>query len=268
MGVFSLCSQSVFCTIHLEMLTKNGGAKMKRKYYVVFFSGLLFLQVLIYQRRVSEQKKEVITPQAQVLENNNFKAHPVETNERSFDRNPVYEYYQENPDYVGWLTINDTAIDYPVVRGMDNEFYLNHNFYREEDLLGAIFMDYRNIGMGKDKHTVIYGHYSKHGQMFKDLDLYLSEDFLSSHLEFTLNDAFSKRTYKIFSVHHSYADPALINLTFEEDEFSTFTGTLKEQSLFPLETTVSATDQILTLVTCNYTVDNGRLFIHAVEQTE
>lgn len=241
---------------------------MKRKLLISLFSVLLILQVFYYQNRVREQRKEVITPQAQVIAEDKPKSPPPKEDAVAFEKNPAYEYYQENPDYVGWLTIEDTAIDYPVVRGTDNDFYLDHNFYREDDLLGAIFMDYRNIGMGQDKHSVIYGHYSKHGQMFKDLDLYLDEEFLASHLEFTLSDAFSKRTYKIFSVHHSYADPALIDLVFEGDEFLTFTDSLIEQSLFPLETSVSADDQILTLVTCNYTVDNGRLFIHAVEQTE
>lgn len=245
---------------------------MKRKHYILFVSALLILQVFIYQNRISEQKKEAIMPQAQATETIDIDAQletPADKVDKiEFARNPTYEYYEMNPDYVGWLTIADTVIDYPVVRGSDNDFYLDHNFYREYDLLGAIFMDYRNIGMGQDKHTIIYGHYSKHGQMFKDLDRYLDEDFLASHTEFTLNDAFAERTYEIFSVHHSYADPTLIDLTFQGDEFVDFTDSLMEQSLFPLETSVSADDQILTLITCNYTVDNGRLFIHAVEQTE
>lgn len=245
---------------------------MKRKHYIILLSALLILQVFVYQNRVKEQRKEVITPQAQVVETSDeedtLEKQPAEVEEIQFNSNPAKEYYQMNPDYVGWIKIEDTAIDYPIVRGTDNDFYLDHNFYREYDLLGAIFMDYRNIGMGEDKHAVIYGHYSKHGQMFKDLDRYLSEDFLTSHSEFTLSDSFTDRTYKIFSVHHSYADPTLIDLVFEGNEFLDFTNSLIEQSLFPLETSVSAEDKILTLVTCNYTVDNGRLFIHAVEQTE
>lgn len=250
---------------------------MKRKYPIIFTSILLVIQLFIYQNRIIEQKKEVKVPTAlateivnseNTLQTNAVEVEQVETEKMIFSKNPVNEYYQLNPDYVGWLTINDTAIDYPVVRGLDNDYYLNHNFYREDDLLGAIFMDYRNVGMGKDKHSVIYGHYSKHGQMFKDLDRYLSEDFLTSHPEFTLSDAFSDRVYKVFSVHHSYADPTFINLTFENNEFIDFTESLKNQSLFSIDTPVSSDAKILTLVTCNYTVNNGRLFIHAVEQTK
>ncbi len=182
-----------------------------------------------------------------------------------FEQNPTNEYYQINPDYVGWLKIEDTAIDYPVVRGLDNSYYLNHNFYMEEDILGTIFMDARNMGMGLDKHSIMYGHYSKHGQMFKDLDRYLSEEFLLSHPEFTFTDAFSKRTYKVFSVHYSDADPDFINLSFEEDEFTKFITWLKDKSLFQIDTNISPEDTILTLVTCNFYIENGRLFVHAVE---
>lgn len=250
---------------------------MKRKHSVILTSILLVIQLFFYQHRVIEQKKEAKVPTAlateianpkNTLQNKAIEVEQFEKEKMNFVKNPVNEYYQLNPDYVGWLTIEETAIDYPVVRGLDNDYYLNHNFYREDDLLGAIFMDYRNVGMGRDKHSVLYGHYSKHGQMFKDLDRYLSEEFLTSHPEFTFSDAFSDRTYKVFSVHHSYADPTLINLTFENSDFIDFTESLKSQSLFSIDTSVSSDDKILTLVTCNYTVDNGRLFIHAVEQTK
>lgn len=242
---------------------------MKRKYSIILLSALLILQVFIYLNSERELRKEVIVPHAQTIEvESTLETQTSDVEEIVFDSNPVNEYYLMNPDYVGWLTIEDTAIDYPVVRASDNDFYLNHNFYKDEDVLGAIFMDYRNIGMGQDKHSIIYGHYMKNGQMFKDLDRFLSEEFLLNHSEFTLNDAFSNRTYKIFSVHYSDANPALIDLVFEDDEFSEFTESLKEQSLFQLDTEVSADNQILTLVTCNYIVDDGRLFVHAVEQAE
>ena len=59
-------------------------------------------------------------------------------------------------------------------------------------------MDYRNIGMGVDRHTIIYGHYSQNGQMFGELDKFLNEDFLKENLEFTFGDAYAERRYPIF----------------------------------------------------------------------
>lgn len=243
---------------------------MNKKYLIVILTLLLVGQLFIYKNRIMEQTKEVKNPTSPTVEviREEEPVSAASFEEVLFQKNPAEEYYQLNPDYVGWLTINDTAIDYPIVRGIDNTFYLNHNFYKEEDLLGAIFMDSRNAGMGLDKHTIIYGHYSKHGQMFKDLDRYLSEDFLTEHSEFVFSDAFSNRRYKIFSVHYSYADPYLIDVVFESDEFEEFIGALEGKSLFETDTTVSTNDKILTLLTCNFYIEDGRLFVHAVELTE
>lgn len=248
---------------------------MKKKSWIVILSSLLVLQIFNYWNTLAAQSKEVIVPQSlttqTVVKENDSLAYVEEEEDvpliptLSFEKNPSAEFYQLNPDYVGWLTIENTVIDYPVVRGIDNDYYLHHNFYREEDLLGAIFMDYRNIGMGKDKHTIIYGHYAMYGQMFKDLDLYLTEDFFYNQSEFVFSDSYSDRTYKIFSVHASDADPRFIDVTFENDEFPTFIDTLKQESLFSTDIEVTSEDNILTLVTCNFDQYDNRLFIHAVE---
>ncbi|MCZ0704646.1 SrtB family sortase [Natronobacillus azotifigens] len=83
-----------------------------------------------------------------------------------------------NKDYVGWINIEDTTVDYPVVKTGDNEFYLSHNFYKQEDFAGAIFMDYRNSMDKLDKNLILYGHNMKDGSMFGSLKNYLEEDYL------------------------------------------------------------------------------------------
>ncbi|WP_414839704.1 class B sortase [Carnobacterium sp. TMP28] len=249
---------------------------MKKKYGLMILSSLLLVQIFYYYNVVSAQRKDVKVPESALVQptvkdkEDKKITTPIATTEesRSFVKNEATKYYDMNSDYMGWLTIADTAIDYPVVRGADNDYYLKHNFYKEEDVLGTVFMDYRNAGMGLDKHTILYGHYAKYGQMFKDLDRYLSEDFLSEQSEFIFSDPFTKRTYKIFSVHPSDANADFIDVTFEDNEFSDFIDTLKNESIFSLDTPVSAKDTILTLVTCNYDVNDGRLFIHAVELTD
>ncbi|WP_051912560.1 class B sortase [Carnobacterium funditum] len=255
---------------------------MKKKYWLAILSSLLLVQIVYYYNTVTAQRKDVKVPESALIQttakDNEVPKEATSTTKTDteknaeeeiiFEKNAATEYYDLNSDYVGWLNIEDTAVDYPVVRGKDNEFYLKHNFYKEEDVLGAIFMDYRNAGMGLDKHTILYGHYAKYGQMFKDLDRYLSEDFLTNHSEFVFTDSFTKRTYKIFSVHPSDANPKFLDVSFEENEFPDFVETLKNESIFSSDTPVSPEDNILTLVTCNYDVKDGRLFIHAVEITE
>lgn len=75
-----------------------------------------------------------------------------------------------------WLNISNSNIDYPVVQGMDNDFYLNHSFYKEESISGTLFIDYRN-NIDSDKNIVIYGHHMKNETMFHDLNFFKEEEF-------------------------------------------------------------------------------------------
>ena len=265
---------------------------MKKKILIPILSILLLLQLSYYSVNMREQKKEVRIPTKTEKESisfgdniigqkieiptlasakifNNEKIIPiVAAEETTFTENPSAEYYEINSDYMGWLTIGNTVIDYPVVRGKDNEYYLHHNFYGEEDILGAIFMDYRNIGMGLDQHTVIYGHYTTYGQMFRELENYLDEEFLLNNQEFTFNNSYTDKTYKVFSVQVAPANTDFIQTSFNENEYENLLTTLRDASIFSLDVPISQSDKILTLVSCNYSVDNGRLFVHAVEVPE
>lgn len=86
-----------------------------------------------------------------------------------------------NPDVLGWLTIYDTNIDYPLVVGEDNEHYLNHNPKDEPESAGSLFLDYRNSKDFSDFNTIIFGHHMSHHKMFGDLDEFLEEDFWNTH---------------------------------------------------------------------------------------
>lgn len=82
-----------------------------------------------------------------------------------------------NPDVVGWIAAEGTEIDYPVVRGKDNDFYLRHLFMGEQNKLGSIFMDYRNHSDFSNKNTIIYGHNMKDGSMFSSLIKYKDQHY-------------------------------------------------------------------------------------------
>ena len=86
-----------------------------------------------------------------------------------------------NPEVLGWLTIYDTNIDYPVVQAENNEYYLNHDPKREPSSAGALFLDYRNAKDFSDFNTLVFGHHMAHHEMFGDLDEFLEEDFWNKH---------------------------------------------------------------------------------------
>ena len=87
------------------------------------------------------------------------------------------KFKEKNPDTVAYIEIKNTNINYIVVKGNDNDYYLNHNFFREENKAGWVFSDYRNKFDGTDKNIIIYGHNMKNGSMFASLKNVLNEDW-------------------------------------------------------------------------------------------
>lgn len=188
---------------------------------------------------------------------------PIE--EFTITTNADAKFLDLNSDYVGWLTINNTKVDYPVVSGPDNEYYLDKNFYKENDILGSIFMDHRNLGNNLDRHTIIYGHYTERGLMFGDLDKYLDEDYLNQNKTFTFRSLQGEKTYEIFSVHISPSEGPFLDTTFLSSPYRDFQMLLKETSQVNTNVMPTENQNIISLITCNYAVKDGRLFVHALE---
>ncbi|MCL2695956.1 MAG: class B sortase [Clostridiales bacterium] len=103
-----------------------------------------------------------------------------------------------NPDYIGWITIDGTTVDYPIVRGRENEYYMAHTFTGQKNTAGAIFMD-TGCEEGFDGPLVIlYGHNRKDGSMFAPLARYLKTDFLTAHPIITIQTIAGERlTYRV-----------------------------------------------------------------------
>ena len=160
-----------------------------------------------------------------------------------------------NPDYVGWLKIDDTIVDFPVVRGNDNEKYLYTTFRGNENILGAIFMDYRCVGENMP-HIIIYGHQVDNMDgnifMFGGLNKFLDEQYMADHpiIMFMANSNLFE--FEIYSARITdISDPAY-QLDFNApDSFKVF-----------IERNGSPDDalQIITLSTCDG-ADNERRMI-------
>ena len=134
---------------------------------------ILMLLLLLFATYARWDSQQVYT-QADPVQYLQYKPSPPEMM-------PFEELQAINPDVLGWLTIYDTNIDYPLVKGEDNEFYLNHSPNLEVQSSGSLFLDYRNNKDFSDFNTIIFGHHMSHHEMFGDLDLFLDEDFWNEH---------------------------------------------------------------------------------------
>ncbi len=169
-----------------------------------------------------------------------------------------------NPDTVGYLKVNNTNIDYVVVKGKDNSYYLNHNFDKEYNISGWIFMDYRN-NLEKDKNIIIYGHNTIDYSMFGSLKKTLEESWYSNkdNLKIDLVTETGLKTYQIFSIYTIKKENSYIQTQFKDNiEFLDFIQKIKNRSIYDFEVDVQEEDHILTLSTCT---SNGtkRVVVHA-----
>lgn len=177
----------------------------------------------------------------------------------------------QNSDFAGWLSIAGTNVDYPVVCSDNTDYYLNHTFNGTKSSLGTLF-SLGKTDYGSSKNIAIYGHHiTGSGQkMFKPLLSYKDKSFWSDHRTITLDTLSGKRTYTIFAVinmENDEWDPSTADF-ISNDEFAAFVNRAKEQALYDTGVSVSASDRILTLITCDrsYAGKDGRLIVMAVEQ--
>ncbi|MDD2219171.1 MAG: class B sortase [Desulfoplanes sp.] len=181
---------------------------------------------------------------------------------------PILERFQPllliNEEVTGWISIDNTEIDYPVVKTSDNEFYLDHNFRKEKSGAGTIFMDYRNGGDPGDQNTILYGHNRKDGSMFNGLTKYKRQEYYRDHPVLEFSDLKEDQEWRIFSVYITDTDFNYIQTDFaDEDDFQRFLEEISSKSMYDTGTDVSRKDQILTLSTCTYEFADARLVVHA-----
>lgn len=196
-----------------------------------------------------------------------------ENQEKTLEILPEYQaIYQENQDFVGWLTIPDTIVDYPVMQSKnDSEYYLDHTFSGEEDKNGTLFIDNRNNIEERSTNIIIYGHNMKSNAMFGSLKKYLDENYWKQHKTLQFDTIYEKGTYEITAVclgKVEYQDENVfryydfLNADNKKD-FKAFKKNVQESAVLSDENPVKYGDELLTLSTCNHYVENGRLYIVA-----
>ncbi|NMO95439.1 class B sortase [Paenibacillus lemnae] len=169
-----------------------------------------------------------------------------------------------NKEIVGWLDVPGTNIQYAAAQTTDNDYYLTHSIKKEKNENGSVFMDYRNAPDASDRHTILYGHYTKDGTIFTELKKYRDESFYRSNPVFTFNTLYEESRWEIFSVYVTDTSFYYIQTHFRSNrDFRSFAATLQEKSIFPSGVSLREDDQILTLSTCAYDFEDARLVIHA-----
>jgi len=181
------------------------------------------------------------------------------------------ELYKRNPDILGWLKIDDTRIDYPIMQNQqDAQYYLNHDFDKEKNKNGLPFLDeYSHID--DSDILLIHGHHMKSGAMFAELMKYKKESYYKEHAMFQFSTLYEKEVYEIVAVILSkvyrptddvfkYYQIAQVETS---TEFDSYIENIKKLALYDTGVTAQYGDKLIVLSTCEYSTKDGRLAVVA-----
>ena len=175
--------------------------------------------------------------------------------------------YEQNNDFVGWIQIDGTNINYPVMQTPDNpDYYLKHSFEKTWSDYGVPYLDEACV-IGQSNNLVIYGHHMSNGSMFCDLELYSDPAFCMDHPVIRFDTLTSFGEYEVIAVFRYNTNQETFRydreVNMDEGRFSWFIEQVHARELFSTGKDASFGDQLLTLSTCEYTYKNGRLVVVA-----
>lgn len=201
------------------------------------------------------------------IENNGLEDNTSQDN-LSDDVSQQYTQYEKvynnlleiNEDAIGWISISNTEIDYPVLQADDNYYYLSHNVNKEKSVRGSIFIDWQN--RKNDSHIILYGHNMKDGSMLGNMKRYEEQEYYDDHaiIEFNIYGQLSR--WEIFSV--TFVDNKPLRVLFKDTtDFYEYISKMKEDSIYDSEVDITQSDRVLTLSTCSNQFQDARLVLHA-----
>ena len=208
---------------------------------VIIFSGIKIIEWI----KSNKKNKEIMS---EIKEN-------VVINNEMDSNNEEYKIdfaklKQKNSDAIAWIKVNGTDIDFPVVKGTDNSYYLTHNFDKEKNKAGWIFADYRNKFDGTDKNIIIYGHNMKNGSMFASLKDVIKEEWYNNENNkyIALITENENCKYQVFSVYQIETEEYYLQTNISN--FKEFVEKIKGRSKKDFNVDIKETDSIITLSTC------------------
>jgi sortase B len=183
------------------------------------------------------------------------------------------EYYNKNQDTIGWIKIENTPIDYPVMfTPEENEFYLDKDFDKNKSVAGTLFIDANSKISTPNSNLIIYGHNMKNDTMFGSLSEYANKSYYEKHPTITFNTLYDRGTYEIVGAFYAQVLKKSDKTSFRyyhyygaetEEEYNKFVNYVKSVRQYDTGVETKYGDRFITLSTCSYHVSNGRFAVVA-----
>ena len=176
--------------------------------------------------------------------------------------------WEQNEDVAAWIQIPGTQINYPVVHGEDNDYYLHHDLNGQETVAGTIFLDYEDEPDFSSQHNILYGHHMRNGSMFKDIVQFKNQEYFNEHPEVILYLPDREIHLKTLAAVVASADGIRRKTEFSsEEEFTSYIGKMTEKASAsaPAEGTIT---RLYSFITCSYEFQNARTILYAYETEE
>lgn len=233
--------------------------------YIILLSILIYsgIKILKWYKDKTNNKKMIEQIKSMVIVEKEDENEKKE--EYTVDFNKLKE---QNNETIAWIKVNNTNVEYPVVKATNNSFYLNHSFDKSKNSAGWIFADYKNKFDNTDKNIVIYGHNMRDGSMFGSMLNILDAKWYENeeNTNITLYTENEKCIYKVFSIYKIENEDYYIKTEFKNDnEFEEFVKNLKKRSIKDFNVDISKDDNILTLSTCANN-NKYRIVLHAIKE--
>lgn len=206
------------------------------------------------KEKITNTYKDITT----LEENSSFET----KNNITYEKNIIKRYQNRfsNKDIIGELSIANTNLKVPIVKGNDNSYYLNHLINKKANTLGSVFMDYRNNT--SDRKIIIYGHNSNNIYTeFNILEKYLNSSYYYNHSTITFKDIYNTYHYQIFSIYKTDKDYQHVNLNFTDETYKKHLEWLKNKSLYDTNVSINESDQIIVLQTCDVTNEGEYIIV-------
>lgn len=227
---------------------------------ICFIVFAIVLCYLIYNFNVDTQDQTQFDDMAQTItvdEDND--------NGNDNENNGITDLINKNSDCIGWLRINGTKIDYPIMQTKDNpQYYLRRDFNKQYSYMGTPFMDAR-CDVNYDNNLIVYGHNMKDGKMFADFLKYRDKEYCESHNLINLITPNGVQKYKVIAVCKVKPDDEWYGYTCQKDKesFNNLISNIKDKSLYRIDESIEYGDNFLTLSTCEYSQKDGRFIVIA-----
>lgn len=234
---------------------------------VLLTISIYFLMGMFLQERQDNQLQQTL--QEFVQENENKPGE--ESSGSSFAKADagILALYEENRDCIGWITIEGTRIDYPVMyRQGDKNYYLYRDFNGESSANGCLFLAEECVP-GESDNLIVYGHHMNSGKMFADLEKYKDADFYEAHPTIMFRTIWGNEQYQILSAFTTsvYTENDFSYYSFikaqKGEDYEDFIKEVMQRAIYETGFTAGYGDKLLTLSTCEYSQKNGRMVVVA-----